>query len=47
MLLFNKFVQMLSLVDFVVFAANTLLIHNVCQRNETRVILTIYYKCII
>ena len=29
MLLFDKFVQMLSVVDFIAFAANVLLIYNI------------------
>ena len=29
MLLFDKFVQMLSVIDFVAFAANTLVIYNI------------------
>jgi len=29
MLLFDKFIQMLSVVDFIAFAANMLLIYNI------------------
>jgi len=35
MLLFDKFVQMLSVVDFIAFAANMLLIYNINKKIST------------